>query len=294
MAVASLASRALIRVPSTDGVAVAVHEFGRVSDAPTLLISHATGFHAHCYLPMASELEGRYRCIGFDHRGHGDTDVDPAWETDWRRFGDDALAVAREVAPQGGLVGFGHSMGASSLLMAAHRAPELFERLVLFEPISHEGSRPTISAEELRGLPIVVGALRRRREFPSFDAAYENFRSKPPMSLMTPAVLRNYVDHGFRESVGADGEPMVELRCDPELEASIFVTGRDNGVWSLLRDIRTPCLVLGGHVEDRQPSAQSEAIAQELPNGEYVLLDHHTHFGPFSHPAEVAELIGRA
>jgi pimeloyl-ACP methyl ester carboxylesterase len=284
----------LIRVPSSDGVSVAVHELGAVSDDPTLLISHATGFHAHCYAPIASELAGRFRCIGFDHRGHGDTDIDPAWETDWRRFGDDALAVACEVAPRGGLTGFGHSMGASSLLMAAHRAPELFDRLVLFEPISHEGSQPTITEDELRSLPIVVGALRRRREFPSFDAAYDNFRHKPPMSQMTPAVLRNYVDHGFREVIDADGDPIVELRCDPKLEASIFVTGRDNGVWSLLRDIRTPCLVIGGHVEDRQPSAQSEAIADELPNGEYLLLDHHAHFGPFSHPAEIADLIRRS
>lgn len=280
----------MTRVPSTDGITVAVHELGGAADLPTLLISHATGFHAHCYTPLAASLSDRYHCVGLDYRGHGETDVDPTWEADWSRFGDDALAVAIELSDAGPLVGFGHSMGGSALLMAAHRRPELFERLVLFEPISHQATNPQLSRGEIREFPIVQGALRRRRIFPSFDAAYENFRTKPPLSLMVPEALRNYVDHGFRPIV-ADGEPAVELRCSPDLEADIFVTGRDNGVWPLLPEIRIPCVVIAGRIEENQPSAQSRAIADRLPNGRYVQLDHQTHFGPFSHPGEIAELV---
>lgn len=289
MAVAPVA-KPLIQVDSSENVKVAVHELRGYDELPTLLISHATGFHAHCYTPIANALVEHFRSVALDYRGHGLTEVDPSWEVDWSRFGDDALAVARALADDGPIVGFGHSMGGAALLMAAHRAPELFERLVLFEPISHEASPGSVTREEIREYPIVQGALRRRRSFPSFDAAYENFRSKPPLSLMVPEVLHNYVDHGFRPGVDADG-PMLELRCAPELEAEIFVTGRDNGVWQLLPEIRTPCLVIAGHVEEAQPSTQAEAIAKRLPNGTYVLLDHQTHFGPFSHPLEIARLI---
>lgn len=280
-----------MQVASTDGVVVAVHELDGAPDLPTLLISHATGFHAHCYTPIAAALSARFHSLGLDFRGHGDTIVDPEWEADWTKFGDDAHAVARAVADRGPVVGFGHSMGGAALLMAAHRSPELFDRLVLFEPISHEAATPAIGRADIREFPIVQGALRRRRTFRTFDEAYDNYRAKPPLSLMVPEALRNYVDHGFRPVAGGDG-PAVELRCAPELEAEIFVTGRDNGVWGLLPEIETPCVVIAGHVEQNQPSSQTEAIADRLPNGRYVPLDHQTHFGPFSHPREVAELIG--
>jgi pimeloyl-ACP methyl ester carboxylesterase len=281
------------RVPSSEGVTVAVHDMGGAGGETPLLISHATGFHAHCYTPVAARLGDRFHCVGLDYRGHGDTEVDPGWSVDWRRFGDDAEVVARHVAPAGGLVGFGHSMGAAALLMAAHRDPERFARLVLFEPISHQASSPSLSEAEIRRLPIVTGALRRRHRFASFDEAYANFRSKPPLALMVDEALHNYVDHGFRRVPSAtEGEPdQLELRCTPGLEAAIFVTGVTNGVWDLLPGVRTPTLVLGGRVEERQPSSQSEAIAEHLADGTHVRLDHQTHFGPFSHPDEIAELI---
>lgn len=281
----------MIRVESTDGVSVAVHELSGSTALPTLLVSHATGFHAHCYVPIAETLVDRFHSVGLDYRGHGDTMVDPAWEVDWSGFGDDALAVARRLATDGRITGFGHSMGGATLLMCAHRDPSLFDRLVLFEPIAHPARPVPIVAGEGPVPPIAQGALRRRRTFPSFDAAYDNYRSKPPMSLMTPSALRNYVDHGFRETLDEHGGPAVTLRCVPEFEAGVFLSAGDNGVFDLLPGIDTPCTVVSGRVDDDQPSASTRAIADRLPHGEYVQIDRQTHFGPFSHPDEIAELI---
>jgi pimeloyl-ACP methyl ester carboxylesterase len=283
----------MLQVASSDGVTVAVHHLAGASTSPPLLFSHATGFHARCYAPIAQRLADRFDVFGLDYRGHGATPAPPDWTVDWSRFGDDALCVTRALAPDGGLVAFGHSMGGSALLMAAHREPTLFDRLVLFEPIAHQPGRSHLSDVDMRALPIVTGALRRRRTFASRDDAAANFAAKPPLSLMVPAALRAYVEHGFRDVTGADGEPAVELCCSPELEAGIFLLGRDNDVWPLLHEIRTPCLVIGGRVEEMQPSAATEAIANELPGGRYVRLDHQSHFGPFSHPEEIADLVVR-
>ena len=159
------------------------------------------------------------------------------------------------------------------MLMAAHRRPELFTRLVLFEPIAQLPVPSTLSDAEMRQIPIVAGALRRRSRFASFEDAYDNYRSKPPMSLMIDEVLRNYVDYGFHTIVDEHDQPAIELRCTPEVEAGIFMGGRSNGVWQLLSAITTPVVVVGGRVEQMQPSAGTKAIADELPNGEYVLLD---------------------
>lgn len=281
----------MIRVGSTDGVEVAVYDLGGASTAPPLLISHATGFHAHCYTPMTTMLAADYHVSALDYRGHGLTDVDQSWDVDWARFGDDALAVARHVAPDGGLVAFGHSMGGAALLMAAARDPGLFERLVLFEPIAHQPTDHPPSRDEVVAQPIVQSAVRRRRSFPSYEAAIENYRSKPPLNGMVPEALRHYVEFGFRPTTATDGTPAVELRCTPEIESGIFISARDNQVWDMLPEIETPCLVLGGHVQEREPSSFTEPIADRLPRGQYVLLDHQTHFGPFSHPDEIVALI---
>ena len=69
------------------------------------------------------------------------------------------------------------------------------------------------------------------------------------------------------------------------------MTARSNGLFDLLPQIETPCLVIAGRVEADEPSSQTSHVAERLPNAEYVQLDHQTHFGPFSHPDEIADLI---
>ncbi len=273
----------MLRVASADGVSVAVHRLAGETGRPPLLISHATGFHAHCYAPVARRLGDRFDVHGLDHRGHGLTDAPPGLGVDWRRFGVDVLAVAEAIAPRGGLVGVGHSMGGAALLMAAAAHPDRFARLVLFEPIAFPAS---IEEIDMDAHPIVVGARRRRRGFDSLDEAVANFSDKPPLSSMTAEVLRLYVEHGFGPVDGG-----VELRCSPEYEAEIFIHARSNGVWDDLPHVTTPTLVIAGRVEERQPSERGRAIAERLANGTYLELPHQTHFGPFSHPDELADLV---
>lgn len=279
----------MFRVRSSDGVDVAVHELGGASDAPPLLLSHATGFHAHCYLPTARRLADRFRVLALDYRGHGETPAPDGWRVDWARFGDDAVAVAQAIAPDGGLVGVGHSMGGAALLMAAHRDPGRFERLVLFEPIAIPDDAPHVPMDDH---PIVLGALRRRQVFDSYDDAVDNYRDKLPLAVMTPEVLRLYVEHGFRPVVAADGTPGgVEIVCTADIEAGIFARSRDNGVWHRLPEIDTPTTVVAGHVDELQPSGRCAAIAARLPNARSVVLPHQSHLGPFSHPDEFADLV---
>lgn len=281
----------MLRLATPDGAAIAVYELDGDGRHPPLLISHATGFHAHCYVPVARALGDRFHVFALDHRGHGDSALPDGWNVDWAQFGRDTISVAQTVAPHGGLVGVGHSMGGASLLMAAHARPDLFDHLVLFEPIANPPRADDLADVDMRTIPIVQGAMRRRRQFPSRRDARDNYAGKPPMSMMTDEVLNLYVEHGFREVIDEHGDPAVELCCSPAFEAEIFMGGRDNGVWELLADIDVPCTVIGGAVVEMQPSRNTEAIAERLPHGRYVLLDHQTHFGPFSHPDELAALV---
>lgn len=275
-------------VASTGGVDVVVHDLGGAGHP--LLVSHATGFHGRCYEPLADLLADRFHSVAFDYRGHGDT-ARPDGPVEWQRYGDDAQAMAEwMVAQHGGqpIDAFGHSMGGACLLMAALRRPELFRRLVVFEPIVFPpgGIRPEDQAGDPQESPMVVGARRRRATFASYDAAIENFAAKRPLNGFTPAALRAYVLHGFTP----DPEG-VRLKCSPDTEAETFATGALHTTWNDLPSIPTEVLVVAGRVEPMQPSMIAAGVAERLPNARYLQLDDLDHFGPMVQPQTVADII---
>jgi pimeloyl-ACP methyl ester carboxylesterase len=272
-----------VRVSSSDRVSVAVHGFG--GSGRTFLWSHATGFHGYCYLPVADRLDDRFTSYGVDYRGHGDTPApldDGQGPIDWVGYGDDAEAVATTLAPGGGLLGFGHSMGGAALLMAAHRHPGLFDLIVAFEPIVFPPPDP---ADPPPPSPLVEGARRRRSTFDSFESAIENYASKPPMQGFDPDVLRLYVAHGFRPS--PEG---VRLKCDPEHEARTFEGSTFHPTWELLPEIHTRVVVIGSG-DEQGPARAAAPVAEALPNAALIHLPDVDHFWPFVDPAGTAALV---
>lgn len=270
-------------VNSTDGVQVAVHDLaGHDPELPVLLMSHATGFHGRCYLPMADVLAGRFHSVALDYRGHGDTPQPAGVPVDWNRYADDVEAVALSLTRP--LTAFGHSMGGACLLMAAHRHPHLFSQLVIFEPIVFD---PALLRPEAGPPDLATIARRRRTTFASIEAAIANFAAKPPLGSFTPDALHAYVRYGFHE--GEDGQ--VHLKCSPEIEAATFEASRDQVTWDLLPEIRVPVLVVCGVLEPDAPATHARSIADRLPNAAYLHLPDLDHFGPMTHPDVIAGLF---
>lgn len=273
-------------IASGDGVAIVMHDFAGAG--PPVLLSHATGFHAHCFEPLARQLSARHRVFGLDHRGYGDAEtIDPA-TIEWTMYGLDAHAAARHVhAASGGrpMIGVGHSMGGASLLMAAHREPALFSALVVFEPIVFPPPAP--DAPPRPENPLAGGARKRRASFESFEAALENFSAKPPMATFHPDARAAYVRHGFKPSP----EGGVELKCLPEHEARTYETGGSSGAWETLEEISVPVWVVSGAPAPFQPSSFARAVAERIPGSHYVQYDELGHFGPLERPDIIAALV---
>ncbi|MEY2464663.1 MAG: hypothetical protein QOH64_2801 [Acidimicrobiaceae bacterium] len=280
-------------VPSTDGVTVAVHDLGGEPRAPVLLLSHATGFHGLAFGPMArSGLTERYHCIAPDLRGHGDSVVPSDLDYDWRGFADDVLAVLEHLDEAGRsgdgatgrpVFGFGHSMGGAALLMAEASRPGSFAGLFLFEPIVPPPG--AFMRPEGEDNPLAAGAERRREVFDSFEAAYENYASKPPLNVFRPDALRAYVEGGFAPQ--PDGT--VLLKCRGRVEAQTFRMAASNGMYERLKDIACPVTIAVGVDQPLAPSAFAPAIVDGLPHGSLVGLDPLGHFGPMEDPETVAQ-----
>jgi pimeloyl-ACP methyl ester carboxylesterase len=275
-------------VPSSDGVEVAVHDLGGsdAPDAPVVVFSHATGFHARVWAPMAAHLLERHRCLAIDYRGHGLAQTPGGLTFDWRGFGDDAEAVLTSdlvtgIAAGRPIHGVGHSMGGAALVLAAARRPDAMRSLWLYEPIL-PGPGSLLSSDGPN--PMADAAARRRPTFDSYEAARANYAAKPPLDQLHPDALRAYVDGGFAPQ--ADGT--VTLRCRPATESATFSMAGLSGAWDVLDRVDLPVAVVAGREEDFGPANFAPDAAARLPHGELVERRHLGHFGPLEDPAGMA------
>jgi len=268
-----------MRIPSTDGVEIKVHDLG--GEGPPLLLAHATGFHGRVWEPLAAHLTG-YRRWSIDLRAHGDSNAPTDRPLEWYGFADDVLSVIDGLGLEKPF-GVGHSKGAASLLLAEQARPGTFRALYLFEPV-------VVPTDFVTGYnadnPLSNGARRRRDTFDSFDAAYDNYASKPPFNTLDPEVLRVFVDHGFAQN--ADGT--VSLKCLPANEAEVYAHGMSHHAFAALGEVTCPVTIALG-VEDAVPAVFGRAIAEALPLGTVASFPEMAHFGPLEDPATIASSI---
>lgn len=243
---------------------------------------------------MARHLEG---LVGFapDLRGHGDSPAPEGRGMDWNGFADDVLAVVDAMAASGidvdGLVAAGHSKGGAAILLAEQRRPGTFGAVYLYEPVVLPPAvRDQMGATEGGPNPMAEGALRRRPTFASRDEAYDNYASKPPLSILDPDALRAYVDHGFADQ--PDGT--VTLKCRPEVEAAVFRMGGLHQAFEHLGEVQCPVTIGVGEVTGFGPAAAAVPVVAALPRGSLDEYPELGHFGPLQDPARIAARVLRA
>jgi pimeloyl-ACP methyl ester carboxylesterase len=271
----------MMRVPSTDGVTIAVHDMGG-RDEP-LLLCHATGLHARSYEPLAARLASHFHVWGLDFRGHGDSTGPDNDRFHWDGFADDLLNVIDALGAQPISV-FGHSLGGGVSLLAEHRRPDTLRSAFFFEPI-------VVPAVEgvLPGGPSAMseGARRRRSTFSSTAEALHRYASRPPLNELRADSLYAYVEHGFRAM--EDGS--VQLKCLPEHEAATFAA-EGKPTLATAEEVETPTTIAIGTTEEGwTPATFGRAIVDALPNGRLEVHETLGHFGPLQDPVAVAASI---
>lgn len=268
------------RVPSTDGVTIALHDFG--GDGPPLLFCHPTGFHGMVWAPVARRLTSRFHCWAIDLRGHGDSTLPEGRDLDWAGMADDFAAVRPVIADGRPLLGVGHSMGGAALVLAEQEWPGTFAALWLYEPILFPPMEiPT------RANPMAATARRRRNVFPDKDAAFAQYAAKPPLGGLDPEALRAYVDHGFRPTADGTG---VELKCSPETEARVFEGSVHHDGFARLGEVACPVWVVASG-DGAPPARVAPMVADALPQGRLETFPQLSHFGPMEDPAAIADAI---
>jgi sigma-B regulation protein RsbQ len=101
-----------------------------------MVFAHGFGCDQNMWRLVAPAFERDFRVILFDHIGAGGSDLaayDPARYASLDGYADDVVALCRELGVRQGVF-VGHSVSAMIGVLAARRAPELFDALVLVGP----------------------------------------------------------------------------------------------------------------------------------------------------------------
>jgi pimeloyl-ACP methyl ester carboxylesterase len=251
-------------------------------EGPLALLHHANGFCAAVWGPVAEGLRARFRVVALDARGHGDSSKPEAADAYlWPHFGRDLAALAEALSAEAGpvAVGLGHSFGGTATLLAAVERPDLFERIVLLDPVIFpSGAFRSDPERRARAGSLAEAARRRRHVFPSRQAARARWRRRPSFAGWDPRALDLFVAEGLADRPGGG----VELKCPGEVEAAIFERGGSVDAMEEARRLRAPALVLWasrGHF----PRANFEELVRRMPDGR--LRDVATaHFVPMEDP----------
>lgn len=276
-----------------DGRQIALWRWPGSRERPTLHWAHATGFHSQVYRSLLDELADDCNVLAWDMRGHGasaeaaDIKTFRGWET----YYEDLVAWLESLDEPVWLAG--HSIGATTSIMAAARRPDKVRGLILAEPVimdPWQGWR-LWSAKLLRQsqrFSLAAGAARRRRVFDSRAAALENFRGRGGFRTWPEAWLENYVEHGL---VAHDDR--FRLACTPEWESTTFAHTEHNP-WPAVRRLRCPMVVLAAERASTFSPRARRRLHALLPSAELNVLSGTTHFLPMERPEVVRDAVRQA
>jgi pimeloyl-ACP methyl ester carboxylesterase len=287
-------TRRRLRVDGESGLEIAALDWGG-HEKPIALLHHANGLCAATWTLVAEQLAARYRVVAIDARGHGDSSAPPA-PAGYRMdaFVADLTAVARALLAETGRAqidyGIGSSFGGIVSAVAEARSPGLFARIAMLDPPIHPDDALRARLDPSGGIvdprPLIAAQARKRTAiWPSRDAARAAWASKPLFARWLPRAFDLYLAEGMRER--ADGR--VELKCAPEVEATIFATSGDLDVYAEAPNVRAPVL-LARAARGNLPAQAFEHLARLLPNCTYVAPDL-GHLMPVEAPAETMRLI---
>jgi pimeloyl-ACP methyl ester carboxylesterase len=231
------------------------------SGGAAVIFSHGYLMDHEMFEPQVAALSGEFRCITWDERGFGQTEVHGAF-TYWDSA-EDALALLSHLGIDAAFF-VGMSQGGFISLRAALRSPNRVRGLGLID------TQAGVEADEAR---------------PAYEAMATEWTTNGPSEALTSAVA------GMIMSPGYDHAGWVaKWQAAPKeaiLEPFRALMDRDD-LWDRVSQIVAPSIIFHGEADAAIPIDKAERLARELPNCEDLIrIAGAGHASNLSHPDEV-------
>ncbi len=267
-------------------------EWGKAGDHPTLLLLHATGFHARCWDATIKALPQDWHFIALDLRGHGRS-YRPDSLSDWLATADDVAAFAQTELSKP-VFAIGHSMGGYVAARTAVLVPDRISGMLLVDPVMMTPETYAGEPGNLSGSPTDHPVARRRNQWESAEQMAAHFSNREPYANWRSDVLSDYCQYGLIP--GVIGEAF-ELACPPALEASAYMGSWRNNPYGWVGNVACPTTILRARNAERagpmdfSVSPTAPDLAQHIAGSTDLHWKDMSHFIPMEAPDRLADLI---
>ena len=240
-----------------------------------MMFAHGFGCDQNMWRFVAPAFETEHKVILFDHIGAGGSDLsayDPVRHASLEGYADDVVDLARSLDVTNGVF-VGHSVSAMIGLIAARKAPDLFETLVMVGP------SPRYIDDGDYGGGFTEAQIHELLAF--LDSNYMGWSR-----AMAPAIMGN----SDRPELG-DELTNSFCRTDPEIAKRFARTTFLSDNRHDLGPIDARVLILQCREDVIAPVGVGEYVQARIPGSELVILDATGHCPNLSAPAETVAAI---
>jgi pimeloyl-ACP methyl ester carboxylesterase len=257
-------------------------------DGPPLFLAHANGYPPACYRQLTAGLTPHHQLIGLKHRALRSKPHPPA-KIRWDSYAQDMIDSIRHYSDEPAWV-MGHSLGATTAILAALQQPELFKGLILLDPVL----LPTRIILGLKLLPdkarkrlrIVRKTLGRPDRWPTPADAFSFHRNKPAFKGLQDDALWDYINGATRRM-----DDSTQLAFSKYWEAHIYST--PPWMWGSLHKLKLPVLCIRGQYSDVFTQRYWQRWQRAQTKAENIEIANCGHLFPLEKPQETAHIILR-
>ncbi|WP_446225832.1 alpha/beta fold hydrolase [Nocardia sp. IBHARD005] len=284
-----------VSVSTSDGVQLAVREYGRRYADLTVVLIHGHCLRTESWTDVRDALLRKHpgaKVVCYDHRGHGDSAAASRQTYNIEQLGRDLHEVLDVVAPTGPVVLVGHSMGGMTVLTyVGQYRHEIGTRIVGVGLIATAASGLADAGfGRLLRNPIISGFQAAVRRAPRLMQHAKVLACK----VFAPVVrTAEFGDRKVSQRVLALAEAMHNATSIVTMASflSAFKTFDRTAALATLSTI--PTLILCGAADLMTPPSHSVAMAAAVDYADFVQIDGAGHSVIFEQPAQVAEAIAR-
>jgi pimeloyl-ACP methyl ester carboxylesterase len=257
-------------VVSINGVELHYQESGDGSE--TIVFSHSYLLDSSHFQPQIDVLKTSFRCVAFDHRGHGGSEKTRTGYHMENLYADAVGFIEAVGRPPCHFVGL--STGGYIGVRLGYRRPDLLKSLVLMDT----------SADPDRGWPLV------QYRFLLFLTRFVGAR------FIAGQAYPFLFGRTFREDTARreEGSTWLEMIAANDRN-SVIQFGKGifarKGVYNEIASIRTPTLVVVGQEDVSTPVNAARRLARRIPESELVIIPNAGHICTIESPEAVNQAL---
>ncbi|GHH98426.1 alpha/beta fold hydrolase [Neobacillus kokaensis] len=245
----------------------------QVSDK-TIVLLHGFLSSTFTYRHLISLLRKQYQVLSLDLPPFGKSSKTNSYVYSYKNIAETVIKVTESFELQK-MIFIGHSMGGQIVLNILHMREELADKAIL----------------------LCSSAYLKRAKIPLILTSYlPYFHRFVKFWFARNGVKKNLQEALFNHSI--INEEMINGYMEPFLQDEIFVAltrmirDREGDLpRKILKQIKTPCLLIWGEHDKSIPLKFGEKLKQDLSNSELIVLRETGHAIPEERPSEIFEYI---